>query len=413
MNRSSALVALMLAALAGPGCSSCEKESRPDPAATAASLEIAPGRLEPPWAWKPADPRYTAMPPGCRPLASPLRIDRPTQELAFFASPGDVGTLAVATGDPDPQTVTVTRGLVSLSTESPGKVRDVPWLHVASPPVMASSAKGWIAVIPERTSFGPNIKAWLWREEGKLDVLAEGDRLTIVDARCDGDRCLILTTHAGEVAAPGASLWVGDAAGPSDAYERTDILAGQVPDGAAPSSIAHWDASHRTAVVIFDGPKEVLFVRVAGKVIQESGKVAHGASLLGGTTTRDANVAVMTRGEPDDEGCVAGGAQVEVAVPGKEPVLIPAPVPPASGYALGVGTGAIVTWIAPLNCKAPKRKLVYGVLLGADGRPTSSTMALGDADGHAVTTKGNEVHVWLRDPKGVTWLRAECRPEAK
>jgi hypothetical protein len=405
----------MLLIAAGPGCSSCGKESDRDPTTTASSFEVAPGRLEPAWSWKTVDARHTAMPSECRLLSAPLRHARKTQGLLFVASAGDVGTLAVATGEHDPESVTSTRGLVTLGIESPAKVRDVPWLRFEAPPVMASSSKGWIALLSEQDAFGPKTKAWLWREGGKLDVLADGDQLSVVDARCDGSQCLVLTTRAADVATRGASLWMGDAGAPSEAFTRVDVNADQVGEGALPSGIVRWDGATKSAVVLFDEPKHTRFVRVDAKGVHDAGKVERGVVLIDATSTRDANVVVMTRGEPDANGCVGAGGKVEIAVPGHASAFLPSTVPPASGYARSVGEGAFVTWIAPLNCRATERKVVYGVVLGADGQPLSTAMAMGNADGHAIATHGDEVHVWLRDPEGVTWLRAKCsttRPDA-
>jgi hypothetical protein len=246
----------------------------------------------------------------------------------------------------------------------------------------------------------------MWREGGRLDVLAEGDRLAAVDARCDGARCAVLTTRVAEVATAGATLWKGDPQQPSSTWTRSDVTADDVVSGATPLGIVRWDEA--SALLVFDGPKHVAFLRLRDKGVVDEGKVDRGVVLLDVVGTRDAKVAIMTRGEPDDQGCVAGGAHVEVAVVGRAPVLLPSPVVPSSGYARRLREGAFVTWAVPVNCKIPDRKVVYGLLIGPDGLPVSSTMALGNADGHALTTWGDEVHVWLSDAMGVTWVRAKC-----
>lgn len=350
------------------------------------------------------------MPAGCRLVSPPLRLKRETEALVFFAAAGDVRSLAVATGDPDPDAVSRTRGLVTLDPARPGRVRDLPWLHVGAPPAMASSRSGWIALLTEPEAFGPQARLWLWREDSPLEPLAQGDRLAAVDARCAGDACVLLTTRAADVATRGASVWMGSPQGAAGELERKDVEAEQVAEGSVPSGIVHWAPDTRTAVVAFEGPAHIAFLRVDGKGVHHAGKVERGEVFVDATSTRDALVAVMTRGARDANGCVKGGGQVELAAVGRDSVTIPAVVPPESGYARPLGDGgAFVTWIAPLNCKAPERKVVHGVVLGADGRPTSSAMAIGDADGHAMTTSGDQVHVWLRGSEGVTWLRATCR----
>jgi hypothetical protein len=69
--------------------------------------------------------------------------------------------------------------------------------------------------------------------------------------------------------------------------------------------------------------------------------------------------------------------------------------------------GALVTWIAPVNCKDPGRKVVYAAWVPRDGAAVSP-MALGDSDGHAAAASGSEAHVWLRRKGTVTWLRMRC-----
>lgn len=400
------LLPWLLSTVALSGCSSCGKDSRQGPEAATQSLEIAPGSLEPAWTWKQAPAGNVAVPAGCRLVSAPHRHLRDTRDLFFFAAEGDTTTLAVASGDRDPGEVTRSRGLITLGIESPGAVRDLPWLHLLDPPVMASSSKGWIALIEEPDAFTSKVRVWMWREGGRLDVLAEGDRLAAVDARCEGDRCVVLTTRVAEVATAGATLWKGDPSQPSSAWTRSDVTADKVASGSTPVGIARWGDD--SALLAFDGQKQVAFVRVRGDGVVDEGKVDRGVVLLDVVGTRDAKVAVMTRGEPDEQGCVAEGAQVELAAVGHPPTRLPSSVPPSSGYARRLGAGAFVTWAVPVNCRIPERKVVYGLLMGPDGSPISTTMALGNADGHAVATRGDEVHVWLSDATGVTWVRAKC-----
>ncbi len=397
--------------MVGAGCSSCGKDSSRETGQAgppAASFEIAPGSLEVPWSWKPTDAREVAVPAGCVLSGPPHRHLRDTRNLFFFASAGDPGTLAVAHGDPTPGHVTDSRGLVSLSTDAPGAVRDVPWLHLLDPPVMASSAKGWIALLSEHDVMGSSNRVWLWREGGHLDLLAEGDRLAPIDARCDVSGCVVLTTRAGQVATRGVTAWVGDPGAPIAGWTRLEIPAEQVKEGAVALGVVQWDVPSRSVLVVFEDPEHVTFVRATGATVKQEGKIGRGHLVLDFLAMRDGPMVVMTRGEPDANGCVAAGAKVEIATPGRPPHTLPAPVPPSSGYVRELSKGAFVTWAAPLHCRIPDRKVVYGVLLRSDGAPASSTMALGNADGHAVTTRGDEVHIWLSDPQGVTWIRAKC-----
>lgn len=406
-------VPVLCSVAVGMGCSSCRKESRREPGQAVppgASFEVAPGRLQAPWSWTPTDAREVAVPAGCKLTGPPHRHLRDTRNLFFLASAGDPGTLAVASGDPSPGHVTDFRGLVGLGTDAPGSVRDVPWLHLLDPPIMASSAKGWIALLSEHDGLGPSNRVWLWREGGHLDLLAEGDRLAPVDARCDASGCVVLTTHAGQVATRGATAWVGDPGAPISGWTRVEIPAEHVEEGAVALGVAQWDVASRSVLVVFEDPEHVAFVRATAATVKGEGKIDRGHVVLDFLAMRDGPMVVMTRGEPDANGCVAAGAQVEIAMPGRPPHTLPTPVPPSSGYVRVLNKGAFMTWAAPMHCRVPERKVVYGVLLRADGAPASSTMALGNADGHAVTTRGDEVHVWLSDSQGVTWIRAKCEP---
>lgn len=386
------------------GCSSCERagdRNREEPSA----FEIAPGRPEAPWSWTETDPRPYAVPAGCRLLARPLRHARETKNVFFLAVPNDPKTLAVASGDAAPEQITVTRGLLSLDPDAKKESRDVPWLHVASPPVLAATSRGWIALLEEPDAFSPLVRMWLWREGGKLQVVGEGDRLEVVDARCEATTCALLSTRMAAVATRGATLWLGD---PQDAskMKRVEVPAESVPEGAVPLRIAGWNGVEAT--IAFESPQSLTFLRAGEGGLHSVGSVPRTGPVLDVAATKDSCLVAMAIGEADDEGCVGEGAKVSIASTSGEPTLIPTRGLPDSGYARRLGDGTFVTWIGPPNCKAPERKVIHGVVLDAAAKPRSSAMAMSDANGHAVTTQGNEVHLWLRDPLGVTWLRAVC-----
>jgi hypothetical protein len=273
---------------------------------------------------------------------------------------------------------------------------------------MASSTKGWIALLSEHDGLGPSNRVWLWREGGHLDLLAEGDRLAPVDAKCDASGCVVLTTHVGQVATRGATAWVGEPGAAISGWSRVEFPAEHVEEGAVALGVVQWDVASRSVLVAFEDPKQVALVRATGATVKGEGKLDRGSVVLDFLATRDGPMVVMTRGVLDANGCVSVGAQVEIATPGRPPHTLPTPVPPSSGYVRALNKGAFLTWAAPIHCRIPDRKVVYGVLLRSDGAPASSTMALGNADGHALTTRGDEVHVWLSDAQGVTWIRAKC-----
>ena len=400
-----------LGALVLAGCSRCNgtKRGEHDAARGDTPFEIAPAPLVEPWRWQQASARDMAVPAGCRFTASPQRFATDTTRLFFMSPAGDPNTLAVAEGLADGGTISRARGLVSMPNESGvGGVRDVPWIHVDEPPVMASTGARFLSVLREADAFGPTVRLWLWRDGKPLEVLGDGDQLAATDARCDGESCVVLTTRASAVASPGATVWFGDASDAASSFARKDVAPEGTAKAAAPFAIARWDAASRAATIAIDSGGKIAFFAVKPDAIQGLGGVPKEHLVLDVVATKTTPLLVTTRGEPDDDGCVAQGAKVVLAAPGREAIELSSATPPASGYARPLGPGAFVTWIAPVNCKAPERKVVYGVLIGEDGVPASTPMALGNADGHAMTTSGMDVSVWLREPGGVTWIRMRC-----
>ncbi len=349
------------------------------------------------------------MPAGCKFSAPPRFYARDTTNLFFLAVDHDPSSLAVATGQPENEETTATRGLLNLRK---GTSRDIPWLHLTDPPIMASSSVGWIALLAEQDTLEGKVRVWRWTQGGKLDLLAQGDHLDPIDVRCGAKSCVFLTTLVANVATRGASLFFGTPDQASASMKRIDIVGDKTLKGSSPLRITAWDEASRSALVAFDSPSHIQFFRVTHTEIANIGNVKRGNAVLDTFSNGINSAALMTRGQSDDDGCAVGQAKLEIAKVGGPSTLLPCSVLPDWGYARRLGRGAFVTWIAPTNCKVPKRKVVHGVVLDETAIPISSVMAIGTANGHAISTEGDEVHLWLRGPKGVTWLQAKCSDSA-
>ncbi|HPB99918.1 MAG TPA: hypothetical protein PKW66_28615, partial [Polyangiaceae bacterium] len=366
--------------LGAMGCSSCRKQQRHDfdSSAPMASFEVAPGRLFSPWFWEPTDARDVALPAGCEFVGPPLRHRRSTTNLFFFASPGELHTLAMAQGDPNPDSVTESRGLVTLSDKGAGAVRDVPWLHLTDPPLMTSSSQGWLALLVESDGLGLATRLWLWREAGAMELVAEGDRLQPIDAQCNQNGCALLTTRVGQVATRGATAWLGQPMAPMATWLRLEIPPDAVADASVPLGLVSWDASSHSALIAFEDSDRISFLRVTDTKVERQGSIERDYGIVDYLPMRDGPMVVTTWGEPDDIGCVPGGAFVQFTTLGKQAHRLRVAMLPSSGYARALEHGALITWSAPMQCNLPNRKVVYAVLLHADGAPASSIMAVGN-----------------------------------
>lgn len=403
-------------------CFGCKRDSKSlQKRQPQAHLQIPSAQLVEPWTWQEVGADTVAVPGGCRLVSRPLRYRRKTDDLVFVAAPGDVSTLAVATGDPSVDQVAMGRGLVAMTRKGHKEVQDIPWIVLLQPPVMASFQTGWLAVLEQHDDSTSVGRLWLWRQPNLLQQLTEGDRVEAIDARCVPSRCVVLTTAVAKVATPGATLFIGQADQPAAAWKRVDLTGKEVADVAIPIRIVSLDDTE--VLVAFESEKKTFLVRVKGDERQPAGSVERAAVTLDIVATDRTVVVVGTLVDPFGDGCVSGDHRLQLARVGGDPVVLSTPATPLTAYARRLQHGAFVSWSAPVDCPTPSsgvhdsrrikpskptRQTVYGLLLGADGAPVSSIMAMAHADGHAMTTRDDHVHLWLRDAEGVTWLEATC-----
>jgi hypothetical protein len=84
-------------------------------------------------------------------------------------------------------------------------------------------------------------------------------------------------------------------------------------------------------------------------------------------------------------------------------------VPPSQVITRKVPGGFVVAWLAPVSCRHDGQSIVRAFLVDEKGVPSSSTMAVADADGFALSTDGDEVDVWLSRRGELVWVRAACK----
>lgn len=392
------------------GCSSCDKKERPvvsHPAAAQAP-ELAPAEPMARWAWRENRALDLAMPAGCTLARPALWYPTATENLFFLSQPHDASHLAAARARNDDSGIVASRGLLPLGDPT-AVVRDIPWSFIGEPPVMGASQGRWLALVARVDPMDSWASLWLWREPRSVVLLAEGDGLRALDARCDGPACMLTTTQPAQVATSKLRVWFGPYESDVNKLQTVDVPA---PDREARLvGVASFRADENAGVLAFETADSVVFHRVSPQGVQPAGSVPHEGDVIDVAATSSSPVAAMVRGTFNEQGCSTTAMSVVVARPGRERVEIALSSPPLSGYVRPVGNAALVSWLAPVNCKVNARKIVYAALVSDDAAQPVAGVPVGDAEGFTVTTVGNDVHMWLRAARGVAWLQLRCAAE--
>ncbi len=331
----------------------------------------------------------------------------------FVAEPRTLGSLLIADGRDDPPRLV---GAAALTLAPAGATHDpkpIPWLVPSSAPRLGRTAAGlWVGAF-DRPGDGGATRVGLFRD-GAIDLLGEGDAFEATDLACVGDRCALLTSRVGRVAIPGAIIWTGTAADPAARWQQIELAPTDPESEARPFGLASVDAEPGgglaiTAALIDRG--EIVLDRVEGGSTREKGRIPAHHGLID-VLDLPARTVAMTYGTPlDDDGCVKpgslGGASIRFERTGLPSIEIKTPAPPLGGSLRRLDQGALATWIAPLGCGRPRR-VVYAVVLDADGAPVSAPMAVSDATSYAVAASGADVDFWVHNEARVTWMRLRC-----
>lgn len=405
-GESLALVAALLLA----GCQRCQSTDSHGDAADARATDRlgvgTPEKLELP-VWSSVDShRGYGLPSGCRFDGAVKRAPMPTGTTRFIAARSALTSLALARaaeGAARPHPVSA----AALIDFSNGTLLEAPWAELESPPLLERTNAGWLGAWTSRSVTGTT-RALLWRGGSSAELLAEGDQLELTDAACVGETCVVLGSLVRAAAAPGASWLSGKATAPASSFRRVDLdLGGDEPW--LPLAIAASDAAGDGWAALVSNQHVGLFrVRGASAERQPLIDAPHGAY--------DATVAgeplVVLPGDRIDRPCGAEEFPLVVVNASGKRHELRTPAPPESVILRPLGSGALLGWVAPVSCQFIERRVVYLTLLGADGTPLSSPMAVADATGFSLSTSGARASIWLATSKELSWLRATCEPGA-
>jgi hypothetical protein len=402
--RHSAAVALILVALA-PGCSRCSARREAPDAAPPAPTSVTVPILPPPRPWTFARVRVDAgiaLPDRCTVRAPTARASvSPTTR--FVAEPRTLGALIVADAKDAGAKQLAGVGALALNPEGISMdPREIPWTDPGLLPRLARSGSRWVAAIDQRGSV------ILWRS-GQSEQLGRGDGFEAVDLACGEDRCALVTTRPLKVAAPGAAVWIGSAADPASLWQKVEILPGAGDTDARPFGVASFEAASGRATIATLERGEIAMHAVEGARAREVARLSMPHGALDAIALPKA-VAIASSTAVDDAGCARDGRPgVHIVREGAAPVDLPMPAPPTRASIRALARGAIATWIAPVGCRVARRA-VYAIVLDEQGAPSGSVVPVGDADGYAIATRGDEVDIWLAHGAEVTWTRARCAP---
>lgn len=386
--------ALALLASASPGCQRCASKAAPtDAGHTPASFDVGmPAKVPYPSLAPLPSPQGYGLPAGCRFEGDVKRATLPNPGARFVAPRSALESLALSHDD--------RAGFVEFATATVG---EAPWGQLDAPPLMDRSSRGWVLAWVDSTAAGLR-RALLWRGGGRAESLAEGDELELADLACEGDTCVVLSSLVRGAAAPGGSWHVGKAEAGASTWKRIDLelggdeawrplaIAGVRPDGTGLGALA----SDRHVALFAVGPD-----RAEKQHVFDSPHGAYDATLA-------VDPIIVVPGERTDRPCGSEEFPIFVLSADGRRHELRTPAPPESVIVRPLSKGAIVAWVAPVSCQHLDRRVVYATLLGPSGVPVSSPMAVADATGFALATRGDDLSLWLISGQSLSWVRARC-----
>src|SRR5205814_9649699 len=99
---------------------------------------------------------------------------------------------------------------------------------------------------------------------------------------------------------------------------------------------------------------------------------------------------VIAPGEAIDSECNKDGFVIKLLGSDGRSFEIDGQVPPETVVARELEGGFVVGWLSPTRCRVRSRQMMRAFLVGRDGAPRTSTMAVTEADGFAMSTHGAE-----------------------
>jgi len=381
---------MLLAMPALPG--GCGKKKPPPAPASVASVAAAVSAAPPPaLRFSPDKTLRAGVPRGCTLLEPPQSAGVGPPAPLFFAPDEPRGELLLALPGEAPKI-----GVVPLDGGAP---RPLALFDPERPPALAAAGRGWLQYrgAPEGN------QTQLLREGGQPEVALEGEGLEAVDLRCRGDHCAALSTRAMRVAAAGATILVGRGGEPVQRWQRSDVGA----EGASPERpfvVAAVGEGKATGTTI--STEGVRFFETQGPETRPAGFVAAPFGALDAIVLK--KPVVIAHGARLSGDCAVPRPLLWLAREGLPPQEIQVDAPPLSLFARPLTRGAFVAWLVPTHCGDRLRRIAYVALLDDEGALRSGPMAVTEATGLALATRGDQAELWLRRENRVAWLKLRC-----
>lgn len=393
----------LVVALLLPACQRCSGQGAAADAGDARAAEPfavgTPPKLAPPALSALDSPRGYGLPSGCRFEGKVQKATLPEGRTRFVAARSTLGALALAHAGGD-AAAAAQAGFFELAT---GAMSEAPWAELDAPPLFDRARSGWLAAWVGASVSGTR-RVLLWRGGTHAEQLAEGDQLELADLACASDDCVVLSDLVRGAAAPGASWLSGKASTAAPDWKRVDLdLGGDEPW--LPLGIAALAEGGAGWAALSSG-KHVALFRVQGERAEK--KHVLDAPFGAYDTSFAGEPLVIAPGDRVDRPCGAEEFPVLVLGASGGRHVLRTPAPPESVIARPLARGALVAWVAPVSCQHLERRVVYLTRLDAQGAPASSPMAVGDANGFALSTRGDELALWLISGRELSLVRGSC-----
>lgn len=289
-------------------------------------------------------------------------------------------------------------------------------LPATTPKLTARAAEGWLMLSTMEGDGGTVPVLWTAGAPG-AESLGAGDGFRSVDLACTADRCALLTTRRGTVLRAGATVWTRPLSG--GAFERWDIEPAEAD--ASPEPFAFARVAEDVVVAFEHGGKAEFWTLRKGRAPEHTATLPAPGGLAAATALP--TPVALSRNRPLPEKGCSPGLGLTLERPDKPAVPLSAPVQPTLAAIHPLSKGALVTWLTPLRCEADQpglRRVLYALVIDEQGEPVGSVMPVSDTWEYAVTTQGDEVHLWLRginppdgQPPELTWLQLSCSGAAQ
>lgn len=417
MNRPRfAPMSLAVLAVAMVGCGRCDGEAASSsgtaPSASAA-VPVTPAKVPPPSPWSFAGvrgPPGIAAPEHCRTRAPILRANVAVT-THFAADARSLGVLAVAETQLDPPSV-LRSGVLSIGPDGKSTAGDwLPWPSAAAAPRLARAGDRW--ALAWDAPHGGGVSEVVLFRGAAAESIGTGDAFVAADLACGASRCALLTSRAARVAPAGADVVVFEPG--AGAPPRTiSIDPGEGASNARPFGLAAVEGARGPVAVLTDGAEAVFWSTEGEGAPAAFARVPSEHGVLEATLLGDRPVVMAHANVVDEQGCAregsdAAGAKIRFSRPGEPPSEVRSPGAPALAALRPLASGALAVWLSPLGCGA-SRRVVYGVVLDATGKPAAAPLPIGDGDTFVLAASGSDVDLWIRRAEEISWVRLACAP---